>query len=221
MYILCSRRSCSLSLRHLVGNSIDQWKRFYPQDGTTRTSDFLLPPRGSDKDNDPANICLAHFPTQHTVPENLIWILSRNNVSFADCGPHRHLKTIGVLSVWNSLVLIQNKISKNFFIIFITKYLIHEKRLLPEKKKSYNPPRFTSGWGDELLGRMALWKWVCERVGLVDMESIAQTVSINLLCEERFCLKILTFDKIISLAITETSKRFAYFSQESHLLRKI
>ena len=162
MYILCSRRSCSLSLRHLVGNSIDQWKRFYPQDGTTRTSDFLLPPRGSDKDNDPANICLAHFPTQHTVPENLIWILSRNNVSFADCGPHRHLKTIGVLSVWNSLVLIQNKISKNFFIIFITKYLIHEKRLLPEKKKSYNPPRFDKWlrrWivGEDNNVEMSVW----------------------------------------------------------------
>ena len=56
-----------------------------------------------------------------------------------------------------------------------------------------------------------MWKRVFERVGLVDMESIAQTVWSNLLCVERFCLECLTFDQIISLAITQTSKRFAYF----------
>ena len=45
----------------------------------------------------------------------------------------------------------------------------------------------------------------------MDVVSIAQIVGINFLCVERFCLKCLTFDQIISLAITQTSKRFAYF----------
>ena len=45
----------------------------------------------------------------------------------------------------------------------------------------------------------------------MDVESIAQTVWINPLCVERFCLECLTFDQIISLAITQTSKEICIF----------